>query len=73
MPLVIYGLRGGHTHTHTHAHTHTHTHTHTYFGGMKVISRNQVRAGLWLVGAWFKNQACTGQGTCGGCRLGLKT
>jgi len=26
-PLVIYGFRGGHTHT--------------YFGGMKVISRNQ--------------------------------
>ena len=22
------------------------THTHTYFGGMKVISRNQARAGL---------------------------
>ena len=32
-PLLIYGLRGGHTHTHTHAST--------YFGGMKVISRNQ--------------------------------
>ena len=40
MPLVIYGLRGGDTHTHTQ------THTHTYFGGMKVISRNQVPAGL---------------------------
>ena len=36
-PLVIYGLRGGHTHTHTH----------TYFGGMIVISRNQAYAGLW--------------------------
>ena len=22
MPLVIYGLKGGHTHTHTHTHTH---------------------------------------------------
>ena len=41
MPLVIYGLGGGHTHTHTH----THTHKHTHFGGMKVISRNQARAG----------------------------
>ena len=29
MPPVIYGLGGGHTHTH--------------FGGMKVISKNQVR------------------------------
>ena len=33
-PLVIYGLGGGHIHT--------------YFGGMKVISRNQALA-------WFKN------------------
>ena len=31
----------------------THTHIHTYFGGMKVISRNQVRAGLRPACAWF--------------------
>ena len=37
-----------HTYTHTHTHTHTHANTHTYFGGMKVIIRNQARA-------WFKN------------------
>ena len=30
MPLVIYGLRGGHTHTHTHTQTQTHTRTHTH-------------------------------------------
>ena len=34
MPLVIYGLGGGHTHTHTLEHTHIHIR-------MKVISRNQ--------------------------------
>ena len=34
VPLIIYGLRGGHTHTHTHT-------QHTRFGGMKVISRKQ--------------------------------
>ena len=37
---VIYGLWGVHTHTHAH------THTHTYFGGMKVIIRNQAHAGM---------------------------
>ena len=37
------------------AYTHTHTHTHTHFGGMKVIIRNQARAGLRPVCAWFKN------------------
>ena len=42
---LIYGLGGGHTHTHTH--------THTHFGGMKVISRNQARAGLRSARAWF--------------------
>ena len=29
MPLVLHGLRGGHTHTHAHTNTHTFTHTHT--------------------------------------------
>ena len=59
MPLVINGLGGihthahthtrtrTHTHTHTHMHTHTHTHTHIDFH-MKVISKNQVRAGAGL-------------------------
>ena len=37
------------------AHTYIHTHTHTHFGGMKVISRNQAHAGLWLAHTWFKN------------------
>ena len=42
MPIVIYGLGGGHTHTHTH--------THTYIR-MKVISRNYVHTGhKWV---WF--------------------
>ena len=45
-PLVIYSLGGGHTHTHTHTHT----------GGMKVISVNQARAGLWPARAWFNSQ-----------------
>ena len=36
MQLVIYDLGGGHTHRHTH----------TYFGGTKVISRNQAHASL---------------------------
>ena len=33
----------------------THTRMHTYFGKMKVIIKNQVRAGLWPARAWFKN------------------
>ena len=44
MPLVIYGLGGGHTRmracTHTRTHTHTHTHTHMHIR-LKVILRNQ--------------------------------
>ena len=48
MPLVIYGVRGGYTHIHTH----------TFFCRMKVISRNQVHAGLWLACAWFENKNC---------------
>ena len=54
-PLIIYGLGGEHAHAHTRTHTHTHTHTHTYFSSMRVISRNQARAGLWLAHTWFNN------------------
>ena len=43
---LIYHHRGGHTHTHKH--------THTYFGGTKVISRNQAHAGRRPACAWFK-------------------
>ena len=50
MPLVIYGRGGGHTHTHTH----THAQAHTYFGGMKVISRNQA-SGQHAPGLKIKN------------------
>ena len=35
--------------------THTHTRTHTPTFVDKIISRNQVHTGLWLVHAWFKN------------------
>ena len=41
MPLVIYGLEGIHTHTYTRA--------------LKVITRNQARAGHSPARAWFKN------------------
>ena len=51
MPLVIYGLGDVHTHTHTHMHTHT------YFGAIKVIIRNQVRAGHRPARTWFKNNS----------------
>ena len=45
--------------THTHTPTHTHTNTHIYFGGTKVISRNQAHAGLQLAYAWFnKGDLC---------------
>ena len=46
MPLVFYGLGGGHKHTHTHTHI---------LSSMKVISRNQVYPGLRLVFSQFKN------------------
>ena len=32
-----------------------HINTHTYFGGMKVISRNQAHTGLWPARAWFNS------------------
>ena len=48
MPLVINSLGGGHTHTHTQ------THIQTIRTGS--ISRNQARAGLWPVRAWFKKE-----------------
>ena len=46
LPPVIYGLAWGCTHTHTYIHA-----------CMKVVSRNQVQAGLWLACAWFKDRA----------------
>ena len=46
MPLAINSLGGGHTDTHTNTHTHTDVRTET-------ILRNQARASLWLVHAWF--------------------
>ena len=45
MPLVINSLG---------ADTHTHMHT-CRCAQIKAISRNQVRTGLWLAHAWFKN------------------
>ena len=36
--------------------THTYTNTDTYFGGMKVISRNQAHGGLRLACTWFNNR-----------------
>jgi len=47
MALVINNLRSGHTHTHTH--------TNILTLRTKVFSRNQSRAGLRMVHAWFKN------------------
>ena len=44
MPLVFNSLRGGHTDIHTHTDNR-----------IKVISRNQARAGSRLAHAWFKN------------------
>ena len=47
--LIIYGLGSGYTDTHTH------THTRIYFGGIKVISRNQ--AHMQPARAWFNGHS----------------
>ena len=54
-PLVIHGLGGVYAHAQRRARVHTHAcvHTHTDVC-MKVISKIQACASLWLVHAWFK-------------------